>query len=182
VRSGASSNETVLPAEYVADHVELGYAVTAHRCQGMTVDTTHTIATNRMTREAFYVALTRGSVSNRAYITTDLVGSGDRAFGPECSDREDILTAIIARTGSEPAARTTQVRAGWLSEYQRPNTPDHLAGTNSTSTSRNDPVPWANGLDDFNSRPLKRGQTGARPDVPFASGPSLSQGRDGPAR
>src|SRR5699024_9556093 len=46
-----------LPAEYVAQHVELGYAVTAHRCQGVTVDTTHTTADSRTTREAFYVAM-----------------------------------------------------------------------------------------------------------------------------
>ena len=32
-----------LPAEYVAEHVDLGYAVTAHRAQGMTVDTAHVV-------------------------------------------------------------------------------------------------------------------------------------------
>ncbi|MGH3356190.1 MAG: TrwC relaxase, partial [Nocardioidaceae bacterium] len=30
-----------LPAEYVAEHVELAYASTAHRAQGVTVDTAH---------------------------------------------------------------------------------------------------------------------------------------------
>ncbi|WP_133411899.1 hypothetical protein [Agromyces badenianii] len=30
---------TLLPAEYVAEHVQLGYAVTAHRAQGLTTDT-----------------------------------------------------------------------------------------------------------------------------------------------
>ncbi len=119
VQSSTASRETMLPADYVAEHVELGYAVTAHRCQGMTVDTTHTIATSRMTREAFYVALTRGTAANHAYLTTDSAGSGDQAFGPEHSDRDSTLAAIIARTGSEPAARTLQARAVRSSHHRR---------------------------------------------------------------
>ncbi|MET0714535.1 MAG: hypothetical protein ABWY57_06450, partial [Mycetocola sp.] len=31
----------LLPAEYVKRHVELGYAVTSHRAQGITTDTAH---------------------------------------------------------------------------------------------------------------------------------------------
>ena len=49
-----------LPAEYVADSVELAYASTAHRAQGITVDTAHTLVTSEMTRESLYVASTRG--------------------------------------------------------------------------------------------------------------------------
>ena len=33
----------LLPSEYVAQHVDLGYAVTAHRAQGITVDTAHVV-------------------------------------------------------------------------------------------------------------------------------------------
>ncbi len=33
-----------LPPAYVREHVELGYAVTAHRAQGLTVDTAHVLA------------------------------------------------------------------------------------------------------------------------------------------
>jgi ATP-dependent exoDNAse (exonuclease V) alpha subunit len=36
-----------LPTWYVADHVELAYAVTAHRAQGSTVETTHTLVRPR---------------------------------------------------------------------------------------------------------------------------------------
>jgi len=35
------NDSVVLPARYVADHVELAYATTAHRAQGRTVDTAH---------------------------------------------------------------------------------------------------------------------------------------------
>jgi ATP-dependent exoDNAse (exonuclease V) alpha subunit len=44
----------ILLADYVAEHVELGYAITAHRAQGATVDTAHLVVhSSSMTREAF---------------------------------------------------------------------------------------------------------------------------------
>ena len=63
--------ETVLPAEYVAEHVDLGYAVTAHRAQGITVDTSHVVVTPSTTRENLYVSMTRGRDSNIAYVALD---------------------------------------------------------------------------------------------------------------
>ncbi|WP_062078796.1 AAA family ATPase [Demequina globuliformis] len=41
----------VLPASYVAAHVELGYAVTAYRAQGTTTDTAHALVEPTTTRE-----------------------------------------------------------------------------------------------------------------------------------
>jgi conjugative relaxase-like TrwC/TraI family protein len=43
-----------LPASYVAEHVELAYASTAHRAQGRTVDTAHAFASPTTTREVLY--------------------------------------------------------------------------------------------------------------------------------
>lgn len=39
-----------LPAGYVSDHVDLGYAVTAHRAQGITTDTSHVLVDPSTTR------------------------------------------------------------------------------------------------------------------------------------
>lgn len=39
-RPGEERRSAVLPSEYLGEHVELGYAVTAHRAQGMTIDPT----------------------------------------------------------------------------------------------------------------------------------------------
>ena len=58
-----------MPAAYVAEHVDLGYATTAHRAQGITVDTSHTLADPATSREALYVAMTRGRDANHAYLT-----------------------------------------------------------------------------------------------------------------
>jgi ATP-dependent exoDNAse (exonuclease V) alpha subunit len=62
-RYGAS---VVLPAAYVREELDLGYAVTAYRTQGMTVDTAHMIVTPATTRENVYVSMTRGRNANHA--------------------------------------------------------------------------------------------------------------------
>jgi conjugative relaxase-like TrwC/TraI family protein len=95
-----------LPAEYVADHVELGYATTIARTQGMTVDETHTIATPGMGREDLYVAMSRGRHSNRAYVVLD-------PPDPEClpgqapSSGREVLAQILATSHAEPSATET---------------------------------------------------------------------------
>lgn len=95
-----------LPAEYVAEHVELGYATTIARTQGMTVDETHTIATPGMGREDLYVAMSRGRHANRAYVVVD---QGD----PEClpgqapSSGREVLEQILATSHAEPSATET---------------------------------------------------------------------------
>lgn len=59
----------VLPPSYAKD-VELGYASTVHSAQGLTVDTSHTVASARTGPQAFYVGMTRGQDSNTAYVET----------------------------------------------------------------------------------------------------------------
>ena len=60
-RPGHTRGATVtLPAAYAAENLDLGYAVTAHRAQGMTVDACHVLVTPTTTRENLYVAMTRG--------------------------------------------------------------------------------------------------------------------------
>lgn len=49
----------------------LGYAVTAHRAQGVTVDTANMLVEPTTTRENFYVAMTRGKHSNHADVVLD---------------------------------------------------------------------------------------------------------------
>ncbi|BCW47995.1 MobF family relaxase [Arthrobacter sp. StoSoilB13] len=54
-----------LGASYLESSVELGYATTAHRSQGITVDSAHVVVTpGRLTRELLYVSMTRGRFSN----------------------------------------------------------------------------------------------------------------------
>jgi conjugative relaxase-like TrwC/TraI family protein len=109
-----------LPAAYVTDDVELGYAMTVARTQGMTVDETHTIATPAMGREDLYVAMTRGRHLNRVYAVID---DGD----PEClpasapSSGRAVLEQILATSHAEPSA--TETWATWHPEQPAPVVP-----------------------------------------------------------
>jgi ATP-dependent exoDNAse (exonuclease V) alpha subunit len=64
LRRGNGGGEVSLPADYVAQHVELAYATTAYRSQGRTTDTAHALVAPATTREVLYVSATRGRESN----------------------------------------------------------------------------------------------------------------------
>ncbi|WP_181065231.1 MobF family relaxase [Nocardia nova] len=68
--NGNDGATTLLPADYIAEHVRLGYALTLDSAQGITTDTCHTVLTGRESRNQLYVALTRGVHTNHAYIPT----------------------------------------------------------------------------------------------------------------
>lgn len=93
-----------LPAAYVAGHVDLGYAVTAHRAQGMTVDTSHVVVSGSTTRENFYVSMTRGRDSNIAYVALD---KPDEGHAPPESDEVNahtVLYGVLQHLGGELSA------------------------------------------------------------------------------
>src|SRR5665213_1242661 len=115
----------LLPASYVAEHVELAYASTAHRAQGRTVDTTHAFASPTTTREVLYVALTRGSVSNHLYVDTHYdpdQSTGHDGLNPIPSALE-VLNDVLRHEGADVAATDmihrsqTQSIAALVAEY-----------------------------------------------------------------
>ncbi|MFX1820944.1 MobF family relaxase [Pseudarthrobacter sp. CC4] len=100
--TGAS---VLLPGAYLEASVELGYATTAHRSQGITVDTGHTVVTQgRLTRELLYVSMTRGRSGNFAYVS-----EGDDADHPAVDPSlqlswQGILGEVLAAEGAERTA------------------------------------------------------------------------------
>jgi len=101
-----------LPAGYVAEHVELGYAITAHRAQGATVDTAHLLVhSSSMTREAFYVAMTRGRQTNTAYVATDETHLEAHQHTPGFQAGQvtarSILHSVLQHEGAERSAHET---------------------------------------------------------------------------
>ncbi|GAA2220694.1 hypothetical protein GCM10010413_10060 [Promicromonospora sukumoe] len=95
----------VLPADYVAAHVELGYAATIHRVQGMTVDTSHAMVGVGMTRNELYTAITRGADSNRVYVETDDVLDLDPHRQPDLERAVlNALKGVLDRDGEEQSA------------------------------------------------------------------------------
>jgi hypothetical protein len=103
--AGAS---VVLPATYVADHLDLGYASTAHRSQGLTTDTAHAVATGAATRELLYVAMTRARRSNNVYVATDQADPAHAAAFPDDQepDARSVLHRALQTSGAEPSAHT----------------------------------------------------------------------------
>ena len=98
-----------LPAAYVAEHVELGYATTTARTQGITADQTHTIAAPGMAREDLYVAMSRGRHLNRTYVITEPTGD-DCLPGqaqPTPPSAREVLDTILATTHAEQSATET---------------------------------------------------------------------------
>ncbi len=100
----------VLPAGYAAEDLDLGYAVTSYRAQGITVDSSHVLADASMTRENFYVAMTRGKEANIAYVAIDKPDPAHH--GPHPGDNEEatarsVLFAVLQHVGAELSAHET---------------------------------------------------------------------------
>ncbi|WP_157001554.1 MobF family relaxase [Agromyces laixinhei] len=98
---------TFLPAGYVAEHVELGYAVTAHRAQGLTTDTAHVVVARGMTRENLYVAMTRGRDANTAYVALDrpdVAHTGIRPRDDADASAQSVLVGVLHHVGAELSA------------------------------------------------------------------------------
>ncbi len=100
----AVGGSVTLPAAYVAEHVDLGYAVTAHRAQGMTVDTSHVVVTGSTTRENFYVSMTRGRDSNIAYVALDKPDEGHAPPEPDEVNAHTVLYGVLQHIGGELSA------------------------------------------------------------------------------
>ena len=101
MRVGAS---VVLPAGYVAEHVDLGYAITAHRAQGITVDTSHVVVSGATTRENLYVSMTRGRDSNVAYVALDRPDDSHAAPSADDVTARTILFGVLQHSGVELSA------------------------------------------------------------------------------
>lgn len=99
----------VLPAGYVTEEVELGYASTVHRAQGSTVDTAHAlIDPNTAARELLYVALTRGRLRNEAYvIQPDPHEVEPHLDQPDAQEVTEQLARVLARSDADVSATET---------------------------------------------------------------------------
>ena len=112
-RSGAT---IALPADYVREHCELGYASTIHGAQGMTVGsrgkqlgTCRIVGSDRLDKQLLYVAMTRATDGNHLYLGTSESDPHkiiyDRALLPPTA--VDMLRTIIGRDGAQTSATTT---------------------------------------------------------------------------
>ncbi|QIK77345.1 relaxase domain-containing protein [Nocardioides piscis] len=105
--SGTGHGTVRLPASYVAEHVDLGYAVTAHRAQGITVDTSHVVVAGNTTRENLYVSMTRGRECNTAYVALDQPDDSHAAPEPDEVTARTVIYGVLQHSGVELSAHQT---------------------------------------------------------------------------
>jgi conjugative relaxase-like TrwC/TraI family protein len=110
VQHTESGLSAVLPAGYVAAHVDLGYACTVHTAQGLTADSMHGIITGQESRQLLYTMLTRGRDANHVYVP--VTGAPDEH--PQVVEQMtrpvtavEILETVIARDVAAVSATTT---------------------------------------------------------------------------
>ena len=184
-----NGDAVVLSAEYVAQNVDLAYATTTHRAQGLTVDRAHVLAAPGMTRENLYVAMTRGRQDNRVYVAVDDVD-------PACDylpdihaapDGRAVLAGILATSGAELSATQTiaarQNAVGslkrlepirqtlladatarrWISALRRAGLGDAAVEQITTSPACGSPVSWMGRVSMSSRRTLSTGTPSAAP-------------------
>ncbi|WP_327072073.1 MobF family relaxase [Kitasatospora sp. NBC_01302] len=110
VEHAGTGNGAELPADYVTGGgVELGYAITKDRAQGVTVQTGHGLLVPGMDANSAYPTLTRGTYTNHAYLSNE-----SQTIDPETGEPGRPLTgrqawaAIVARDGTQLSATATQ--------------------------------------------------------------------------
>ncbi|WP_033374729.1 MobF family relaxase [Actinopolyspora halophila] len=112
VRHQASGGSIVLPTDYVAENVELAYATTVNRSQGMSVTggSSHSLVPQGLSREQLYAQSTRAEHDNRLYVeTVQHTIDSHRETPPERTAR-GVLEAALQRSSAETSA-TEQLRA-----------------------------------------------------------------------
>lgn len=118
----AGRGRTVLPADYLAEHCEYGWALTIDAAQGATADVGLVLVRPGIDREHLYVGMTRGRNGNHAYITPDptVDPEHDHGHSPAARKHTDqdphreangVLTAALAQSGAQDAAHTALAEA-----------------------------------------------------------------------
>ena len=109
------SEPFALPAEYVHEHVDLGYAQTWTTSQGRTVaDSAHSLVASTAGRNGFYESMTRAKVENHAYLYARdedcVVVEGDPDVERERQRAAERQGELVERQESADAVRlATQV-------------------------------------------------------------------------
>jgi hypothetical protein len=91
---------------------ELGYAVTDHAAQGRTVHTGLAVITGTEDRQHAYVALTRGTDANLAYVFTHSPTTADPAPGPKPAPERARYDKIYAERAGHLAPATEPAPPG----------------------------------------------------------------------
>jgi thymidine kinase len=100
-----------LPASYVREQVELGYATTAHGAQGATAATAHLLLGDQTTAASAYVGMTRGREHNTVHlVASDIDEAREQWEAAFARDRADLGPEHAAQRAAALAAGYTAAR------------------------------------------------------------------------
>ena len=144
IAARGSHGDRILPAAYVAEHVELAYATTAYGAQGETVRAAHVVIGDHTRAAAAYVGMTRGRERNIGHLVADDLDDAKRQWVDVFSrDRADLGPAHAAQRAAEDIERygSVALQRAALEQARRRRKPD----------------PYPPGLDRPRSAPAPRG-------------------------
>jgi conjugative relaxase-like TrwC/TraI family protein len=95
---GPDDREVRLPLDYVADHLQHGYARTVHKTQGLTCEIALLLGDDSLYAELGYTGLTRGTHENRIYTVVNADDFNDDAH------HLDHVVQSLARSHAKTAA------------------------------------------------------------------------------
>jgi conjugative relaxase-like TrwC/TraI family protein len=102
---GTWSAAFIVPCWYLENSAELDYGANSHVAQGRTVQTGHPLISPTLTRQQFYVLMTRGTEANTAHVDIGPPGKTDQQVAAEA-----VIKAILQRDDADLSA-TEQIRA-----------------------------------------------------------------------
>ncbi|MEO6714998.1 MAG: MobF family relaxase [Mycobacteriales bacterium] len=100
VQTAAGAQHTASERYLAAGGLDHAYAVTVHKAQGMTTDRTYLLASDALYREAGYVGMSRGRISNRMYVVDNDLDetralAQEAGHGPD-EARADPVSGIVS--------------------------------------------------------------------------------------
>ncbi|WP_406690331.1 MobF family relaxase [Saccharopolyspora sp. ID03-671] len=112
LRHQDSRGTVTLPSDYVAEHVELAYAATGNRSQGMSVTggSSHSVVPQGLSREQLYTQMTRAEHDNQVYVETVQHTIDSHQETPAERTGRGVLEAALERSSAETSA-TEELRA-----------------------------------------------------------------------
>ena len=128
-----------LPGGYVAEHVDLGYAVTHTRAQSTTVDAALTVVGASTRLPELYVGLTRGRNHNQLVVVTDRPAH-DEDSPTQHLPPTDIIAAVLSRSSNQRTA--IEPHQGTLDTHEAAA---HLQAV--AETAHTAPLPTLDGFD-----------------------------------
>ncbi len=107
-----SAGPRVLPTRYVeAGHLTHGYATTVHKAQGATYDRAFVLATDSLTREAGYVAMSRARSGTELFVIS---GAFEDGRGPDMGEDEPLARTAARLATSQAKSMASEHLVGGL--------------------------------------------------------------------